>query len=204
MRHRRTLAFVCMSAALVSRAGAQEQHSHHGASEALGSVHFPVACETGVQATFTRAVALLHSFGYEEARKSFAKVGEQDPSCGGTCLRHAELQRQIMLDNGDAATPMWATEVGWLMDSSNDVGPYFNWMKVSPQQQADYLVGAMQYAQANWPWMQRLFVFNLDHSTAMWCGGPCYPPSTSVHWFSVLNPDRSPRPAGSCRRASSR
>jgi len=82
MRHRRTLAFVCMSAALVSRAGAQEQHSHHGASEALGSVHFPVACETGVQATFTRAVALLHSFGYEEARKSFAKVGEQDPSCG--------------------------------------------------------------------------------------------------------------------------
>ena len=82
MRHRRTLAFVCMCAALVSRAGAQEQHSHHGASEALGSVHFPVACETGVQATFTRAVALLHSFGYEEARKSFAKVGEQDPSCG--------------------------------------------------------------------------------------------------------------------------
>src|SRR5262249_30031676 len=34
---------------------------------------------------------------------------------------------------------------------------------------------------------------NLDHSTAMWCGGPCYPPTTSVHWFSVLNPDRTPR-----------
>ncbi len=120
---------------------------------------------------------------------------EQDPSCGGTCLRRAELQRQIMVDNADAATPMWATEVGWLMTSSNDLGIYFNWMKVSPQQQADYLVGAMQYAQANWPWMQRMFVFNLDHSTAMWCGGPCYPPGTSVHWFSVLNPDRTPRPA---------
>src|SRR5919202_6279217 len=43
--------------------------------------------------------------------------------------------------------------------------------------------------------MQRVFVFNLDHSTAMWCGGPCYPSNTSVTWFSLLNPDRSPRPA---------
>jgi hypothetical protein len=80
MTHRKTLAILCMSAALVS--GAQEQHSHHGESEVLGSVHFPVTCEAGVQAGFTRAVALLHSFGYEQARKSFAKVAELDPRCG--------------------------------------------------------------------------------------------------------------------------
>jgi len=118
---------------------------------------------------------------------------DQDPACGGTCLRHAELQHQILLDNGDAATPMWATEVGWLLDNPYDLSIFFNWMKVSAQQQADYLTGAVQYAQANWPWMQHVFVFNLDHSTAMWCGGPCYPPTTSVSWFSILNPDRTPR-----------
>jgi hypothetical protein len=82
MTREKTLAALCVSAALVSGAGAQDQHSHHGESEALGSVHFLVSCEAGVQAGFTRAVALLHSFGYEEARKAFAKVAEQDPHCG--------------------------------------------------------------------------------------------------------------------------
>jgi tetratricopeptide (TPR) repeat protein len=82
MKPRTKLAFFCLSTALVASAGAQETHSHQGGSEALGSVNFPVACEPGVQADFTRAVALLHSFGYEEARKSFAKVAEQDPGCG--------------------------------------------------------------------------------------------------------------------------
>lgn len=43
-------------------------------------------------------------------------------------------------------------------------------MKVSPQQQADCLAGAYKYPEQHWPWMQRMFVFNLDHSTAMWCG----------------------------------
>lgn len=78
----KTLAALCVSAALVSGAGAQDQHSHHGEREALGSVHFLVTCEAGVQAGFTRAVALLHSFGYEEARKAFATVAQQDPHCG--------------------------------------------------------------------------------------------------------------------------
>jgi hypothetical protein len=82
MTREKTLAALCVSAALVSGAGAQDQHTHHGESEALGSVHFLVTCEAGVQAGFTRALALLHSFGYEEARKAFATVAEQDPHCG--------------------------------------------------------------------------------------------------------------------------
>ena len=79
---RGTLAALCVGATLLTTAGAQEQHSHHSESEALGSVHFQVSCEAAVQADFTRAVALLHSFGYEESRKAFAKVAQQDPHCG--------------------------------------------------------------------------------------------------------------------------
>ena len=116
-------------------------------------------------------------------------------ACGGTCFRRAEVQRQLMVDAGDGATPMWATELGWLHESDYDMGPYFEWHKVTAQQQADYLVRAFQFAEQYWPWMGPMFVFNHDHSTAMWCGGPCYPPTTSVYWFSILNPDRSPRPA---------
>jgi polysaccharide biosynthesis protein PslG len=116
-------------------------------------------------------------------------------------FRRAEAQRAIMVEYKDSKTPMWATEVGWLHGTTENMGP-FEWMKVTPGQQADYLVGAFEYAEANWPWMARMFVFNHDHSTAMWCGpelnhyiGPCYPPSTSVYWYSILNSDRSPRPA---------
>ena len=61
----------------------QEMHSHsHGAGEDLGEVHFPTSCRPEVEAEFTRAVALLHSFGYEESRRAFEAVAEKDPACG--------------------------------------------------------------------------------------------------------------------------
>ncbi len=64
-------------------AAAQEDHSHHLAeAEVLGSVQFPVTCKPEVQPAFNRAMALLHSFGYELARSAFAGVAEQDPACG--------------------------------------------------------------------------------------------------------------------------
>ena len=147
---------------------------------------------------FVRAFYAAGARGSFDALGTHPYGGNTEPestTCGGTCFRRAELQRQIMVEYGDSATPMWATEVGWLHTSSYDMGPYFEWQKVSAQQQADYLVRAFQFAEANWPWMGPMFVFNHDHSTAMWCGGPCYPPTSSVHWFSVLNPDRTPRPA---------
>ncbi|MCA9873012.1 MAG: hypothetical protein KC441_05140, partial [Anaerolineales bacterium] len=36
------------------------------------------------------------------------------------------------------------------------------WQLVSEQEQADNLVGAFQYAAANWPWMEAMMVFNLN------------------------------------------
>jgi tetratricopeptide (TPR) repeat protein len=69
-------------ALLAPAARAQEEHHHSGGAEELGTVHFPVSCKPGEQAAFTRAVALLHSFGYEEARSAFAGVADRDPGCG--------------------------------------------------------------------------------------------------------------------------
>lgn len=46
-----------------------------------GKVNFPISCEAAAQAEFTRGVALLHSFFYEEARRAFTSVAEQDPKC---------------------------------------------------------------------------------------------------------------------------
>src|SRR5262245_18306833 len=59
--------------------GDDGQHDHrHGE---LGSVHFPVSCSTGAQNAFTDAVAMLHSFWYDEAGKTFSEVTRMDPSC---------------------------------------------------------------------------------------------------------------------------
>src|ERR1043166_1462318 len=46
-----------------------------------GKVDFPVSCAAVAQPEFNRAVALLHSFFYEEARRAFTAVAEQDPKC---------------------------------------------------------------------------------------------------------------------------
>ncbi len=65
-----------------ARAPAQHEHDHaHAAPEKLGRVHFPTSCAPETQAAFTRALALLHSFAYEEAAKAFAEVAAKDPGC---------------------------------------------------------------------------------------------------------------------------
>jgi len=51
------------------------------ATEKLGKVHFAVSCTAAAQEQFDRAVAILHSFWYEEAVKAFNAVTEADPGC---------------------------------------------------------------------------------------------------------------------------
>ncbi len=71
------LAVVC----LVPFAVADEGHDHGPASGKLGTVKFPVSCDKSVQKDFERAVAMLHSFWYDEAEKAFAGVAAKDPEC---------------------------------------------------------------------------------------------------------------------------
>jgi tetratricopeptide (TPR) repeat protein len=55
--------------------------SEPGDLRAAGKVDFPISCEPSVQSEFSRGVALLHSFFYEEARRVFTAVAERDPKC---------------------------------------------------------------------------------------------------------------------------
>jgi hypothetical protein len=72
------------------------EHAGHmhapAAGETLGAVHFPVSCNTDAQQRFGRAVAMLHSFWYEEAVKAFTGVAEADPACAmawwGVAMSH--------------------------------------------------------------------------------------------------------------------
>jgi hypothetical protein len=58
------------------------QHEHGSPPERLGTVDFPISCEAAARPAFQRGVALLHSFWYDAAEKSFREAARLDPSCG--------------------------------------------------------------------------------------------------------------------------
>ena len=60
----------------------EEGRPERGEPEKLGEVNFPVLCNAAAQKEFNRAMALFHSFWFDPAKKSFAKVLEHDPKCG--------------------------------------------------------------------------------------------------------------------------
>ena len=63
-------------------ATAQEDHSQHQHAVAgLGTVDFPTSCNATAQESISRGAALLHSFGYEEARLAFNDAAKADPTC---------------------------------------------------------------------------------------------------------------------------
>ena len=51
------------------------------AGERLGEVAFTVSCAASVRVPFSRGVALLHDFWYEEAQRQFEQIAKADPDC---------------------------------------------------------------------------------------------------------------------------
>lgn len=84
----RRTAFTCLLAsacALFSLQGSvfadQMPEHHHDANEKLGNISFPISCLPDSQKPFERGVALMHSFGYEEAEAQFTEITKNDPAC---------------------------------------------------------------------------------------------------------------------------
>src|SRR6185312_15045227 len=91
---KRSGAILCLALSALSLAGSADDQHHHDAYDPnhLGKVSFPTSCEARVQPDFEKGVALLHSFWYEEARKQFAAVAQEDPKCSmaywGVAMSH--------------------------------------------------------------------------------------------------------------------
>jgi tetratricopeptide (TPR) repeat protein len=76
------LACVCVLFSLQgSVLGDDTPAHHHDAGEKLGKVSFPISCAPESQKPFERGVALMHSFGYEEAQGQFVEITQKDPAC---------------------------------------------------------------------------------------------------------------------------
>ncbi len=65
----------------VSLAQQESRTDRDTSREQLGKVVFPTSCDSKVQPRFERAVALLHSFSWQEGEKAFREVLEDDPNC---------------------------------------------------------------------------------------------------------------------------
>ena len=76
-------AALCSMRAIPALAHDHEDHEHVSVpAEKLGTVHFEISAATPEQQrAFDRAVALLHSFEYEEAERAFGAIAGQDPGC---------------------------------------------------------------------------------------------------------------------------
>src|SRR5258705_13683405 len=74
------LALLALLVLVPGLASADEEHHHETAApERLGTVHFWGTARPSGQRDFNRAVALLHSFEYEQAEKAFRLIVHAEP-----------------------------------------------------------------------------------------------------------------------------
>jgi hypothetical protein len=148
---------------------------------------------------FSRCVTgCFDVFGYHPF--GFAYPPETDPHSvpNNFAFRGAEDLRHIMVEHGLGNRSMWATEFGWIRDPDADgwgvckqvpdFNDAFGWMLVSELAQADYVSRAFAYADAHWPWMEAMFVWNLDWNDQGWS-------CDHVRFFSLRYVDGEATPA---------
>lgn len=98
---------------------AAQEHHHELSAEEVGSVQFATSCSKAVATSFNRAVALLHSFQYEQARAAFTEISKQDPSCAMAQWGVAMSHYHGLWRNGDAAAGRLALKNAQRMADSN-------------------------------------------------------------------------------------
>ncbi|MGN6360093.1 MAG: cellulase family glycosylhydrolase, partial [Thermomicrobiales bacterium] len=95
---------------------------------------------------------------------------EQFAAQAGTCwkngpefyFRRVEDQRAMMAQYGDGVKQVWLTEFGWDACPGLPAPKGYEYCALTSEaQQAVYIQAAFQYAQAHWPWLGAMFVWNL-------------------------------------------
>ncbi|MEP7290966.1 MAG: hypothetical protein ABI835_04240 [Chloroflexota bacterium] len=93
----------------------------------------------------------IHTYG-------FTQPPDAPPAFDQLNFRRAELLREVMVAHGDAAKPALITETGW-----ND-NP--RWTKaVSPSQRIADTIGALEWAEQHWDWLDNMCFWVLRYPT---------------------------------------
>jgi hypothetical protein len=93
--------------------------------------------------------------------------------------------REIMVDNGDAAKPIWITEMNWNAPPPDFPDKQFGF--VTLEQQARYAVEAFQRAQREWPWVGVINVWFFKRATDA-------EQDQAMYYFRLVEPDFTTMP----------
>jgi polysaccharide biosynthesis protein PslG len=105
-------------------------------------------------------------------------------------FRHIEDVRALMVDHGLADKPVWITEFGWATQNTSPGYEFGN--QVSLDEQAAYTEGAMRWTRERYPWVEAMFVWNLNFAPLKAQEGQALHEQAS---FSLLDGAGQPRPA---------
>jgi hypothetical protein len=99
------------------------------------------------------------------------------------------LLREVMERNGDRGKAVWISEFGY-NSAPEGVPDRAKWgQPVSEEQKGDYIVGQLERARREWPWIGAMNVWFLR-----W-GGPDPDPRDPTPYFAIVGRDFSPLPA---------
>jgi tetratricopeptide (TPR) repeat protein len=101
---RATMLTIAILAALTGIATARED-------EGLGKLSFPTSCDPKVQAEFERGVAMIHSYWFTIARRTFEGVLREDPNCA---IAHWGIAMDILGNMFVAPPPRDAAKAAWV------------------------------------------------------------------------------------------
>jgi hypothetical protein len=99
-------------------------------------------------------------------------------------FRRVELLRLVMETYGDADKAVWFNEYGWNAAPAGLPAP---WGRVTDQQQAQWTVDGIAYAQAHWPWAGVVSIWYFRQ------GGEISSDSAE-YYFRIVNVDFTPLP----------
>ncbi len=113
--------------------------------------------------------------------------GPDDPRVGELDVTFSRplLVRQVMQRNGDGATPIWATEMGWNVNPRDLTIQSYG--RVTPVLQARYTVRAFERVREQWPWMQVVCVW-------YWKRPDERNRNQDWFWFRMADPDFALQP----------
>ncbi|HEX2171253.1 MAG TPA: hypothetical protein VHL09_02260 [Dehalococcoidia bacterium] len=85
--------------------------------------------------------------------------GDRRLAADRTNFSRPQIIREIMVRNGDAAKPVWATEMGWNA-LPDDFPKSATHGRVTRDQQAEYLAQGFERSLNEWPWLGAIFYWH--------------------------------------------
>ena len=117
--------------------GLAPAHDTDSQTAPLGTVTFPTSCDPKVQASFERAVAMLHSFWYSAGEQAFRDVLKADPQCAIATWGIASILMSNPLA-GQGASPKGAEAAQVAIDEGRRIG-------AKTERERDYIEAVAAY-----------------------------------------------------------